>query len=416
MGVCGQSPSQHRRAQIAFASGRGVGVAVVAALALASAALTAQEVVELSGTDRPLRVSPEQVYRVGTGDEAWEQFGFLEQVGFDETGRLYVYDDESYRIVVVNPDGTLAHEFGREGEGPGEFILPMAFAVFRDGRAVVYDAGRSAILVFNPDGSYDTQIRISPPADGVLGLLAIEPFPSGDAVLSPVQVSVTVMDRVRREVTVDRRPLERIVLAGGEARWDLIAEHRNTGRSTAPSESVAFAPALMATPLPGGAAAFVDTTTYEVQVADGRGVMRVIRRPFEPRVVTDDMREAYRAARLDALVAELGDFGLVPAGVEPEEMFREALEQLQFHDVVSVVRSVKVDWGGMLWVERAGTEMTATGLGGGPIDVLSAEGEYRGTYPAGSLVMPSAFGPRGLLAFIEVDDPGVHSVVVRRLR
>lgn len=391
-------------------------MAVVAALAFASASLMAQEAVRLSGTDRPLRVDLEEVYRVGTGDEAWEQFGLLEQVGFDGAGRLYVYDDESYRIIVVNPDGTLAHQFGREGEGPGEFILPMAFAVFRDGRAVVYDAGRSAIMVFNPDGSYDTQVRISPPTDGVLGLLAIEPFPSGDALLSPVQVNVTIMDRVRREMTVDNRPLERMVLAGGEVRWELISGHRNTGHGSAPGEPVAFAPALMATPLPGGAAAFVDTTTYEVRVAEAGGVARVIRRPFEPRAVTDDLREAFRAAALESLVAELGDFDFVPAGVEPEDMFRETLEQLEFPDVVSVVRTVKTDWDGSLWVERSGTEVTIAGLRGGPIDVLSAEGDYGGTYPAGSLPMPSAFGPGGLLAFIEVDAAGVYSVVVRRLR
>lgn len=382
-----------------------------AALALASASLTAQEVVELSGTDRPLRVDLEEVYRVGTGNEEWEQFGLLEQVGFDGAGRLYVYDDESYRIVVVNPDGTFAHQFGREGEGPGEFDLPMAFAVFRDGRAVVYDAGRSAIMVFNPDGIYDTQVRIPMPAGGVLGLLALEPFPAGDALLSPGQVNATIIDIDRGNVTpADSRPLERMVLAGGEVRWELIAEHRSKGRDSAFDEPVAFAPALMATPLPGGAAAFVDTTTYEVRVAESGGVARVIRRPFEPRAVTEDVREAYRAAQLDAFLAAVDD-----VGVEIEDLFRETLEQLQFHDVVSVVRSVKADWGGMLWVERAGTVMTATGLSGGPIDVLSAEGEYRGTYPAGSLPMPSAFGPTGLLAFIEVDAWGVYSVVVRRL-
>lgn len=396
--------------------GRGIGVVVVATLVLASGSLAAQVAVDLPGTDRLLPVNLEEVYHVGTGNEAWEAFGLLDRVAFDDAGRLYIFDEQAYRIVVVGPDGTLTGQFGREGEGPGEFILPMGFTVFRDGRAVVYDAGRGALQVFQPSGAYESQIRVPPPADGTLSLIAVEAFPSGDALLSPMQVSVTVMDLEKREMTVDIRPLERMVLAGDEVRWELIAQHRGVGGGMTLREPVAFAPALMATPLPGGGAAFVDTTTYEVRVAEpGGAVVRVLRRPFEPRPVTDDMRESYRANRLAALIDELGDSPLVPDGVDAEAMFRELTARLQFHDVVSAVRSIRTDWDGMLWVERLGTEMTATGPGGGPIDMLSPEGAYLGTYPAGSFPMPSAFGPGGLLAFIEVDAMGVYSVTVRRI-
>ena len=51
----------------------------------------------------------------------------------------------------------------------------------------------------------------------------------------------------------------------------------------------------------------------------------------------------------------------------------------------------------------------------GPIDVLTAEGEYIGTYRAAATKMPDAFGPDGLAAFIELDEFEVPSVVVRRL-
>ena len=52
----------------------------------------------------------------------------------------------------------------------------------------------------------------------------------------------------------------------------------------------------------------------------------------------------------------------------------------------------------------------------GPIDVLTIDGGYVGTYPAGALQMPAAFGPDGLVAFIETDELDVETVVVRRLR
>ena len=39
----------------------------------------------------------------------------------------------------------------------------------------------------------------------------------------------------------------------------------------------------------------------------------------------------------------------------------------------------------------------------GPIDVLTADGEYVGTYRTGATRMPNAFGPDGLAVFIERD-------------
>ena len=52
---------------------------------------------------------------------------------------------------------------------------------------------------------------------------------------------------------------------------------------------------------------------------------------------------------------------------------------------------------------------------GGAIDVLTAEGDYLGTFPAGTTALPDAFGPDGLAAFIELDEFDVATVVVRRL-
>ena len=52
---------------------------------------------------------------------------------------------------------------------------------------------------------------------------------------------------------------------------------------------------------------------------------------------------------------------------------------------------------------------------GGPIDVVTADGEYVGTYSTDATAMPDAFGPDGLAAFIELDEFDVAGVVVRKL-
>ena len=51
----------------------------------------------------------------------------------------------------------------------------------------------------------------------------------------------------------------------------------------------------------------------------------------------------------------------------------------------------------------------------GPIDVLTPDGGYIGTFPVGTTAMPGVFGPDGLAAFIEFDEMDVARVVVRRL-
>ncbi len=47
--------------------------------------------------------------------------------------------------------------------------------------------------------------------------------------------------------------------------------------------------------------------------------------------------------------------------------------------------------------------------------MLSPDGRYIGTFPAGRLEMPDAFGLDGLAAFLETDEFDVPVVTVRRL-
>ena len=82
-----------------------------------------------------------------------------------------------------------------------------------------------------------------------------------------------------------------------------------------------------------------------------------------------------------------------------------------FYSVIPVIQRLSVTWEGRIWVMRQGDEI----LEDGPIDVLTGNGEYMGTYRTGATKMPNAFGPDGLAAFIELDEFEVPSVVVRRL-
>ena len=379
----------------------------------------AQEVIELPAQDRRLTTDLEEVYRVGgpSATEAWQSIGLVEWVGFDEAGRLFLFDEQALRIVVVNRGGGLERVFGREGEGPGEFSFPTAFAVFRDGAAVVYDAGRNAFLLFAPDGSFERQIRLTPgTVGGVVSVLGMEAAWRGQTVIPSVAITSTVFGP-GRQLTVEKGPVERVILSGQEAERVPIARHRRAGYAP-PEDPVVFEPTLRVAPLPGGGAVFLDSTTYSVNVADSAGgVVRVLRRSFRPREVTEGLRDSWRESRLELLRSELGGDLLDALPVaDRDQFFRDALSDLEFHDEVPVVRTLKTDWDGLIWVERTSETMTRDGLTGGPIDILSAEGAYIGTLPPGSVPMPSAFGPDGLVAFTEVDSLGVTTIAVKRFR
>ena len=407
----------------------------------------AQEVLELPGEDRMLDLRFEEVYRLGTtAGEAWEQFGNVGDIGFDGAGNLYVLDYQVDRVIVAGPAGEFVREFGRKGEGPGEFEEVHGLAVMREGGAIVTDSRRLIFHIFQADGRVERTVRM----DFTVEVLRIGNFvvqPGADAIIAVPSAADEFLPRIspwlsrsereRLGGTLEMPPvasshaIERIVLDGERAKTDTIAEgwmpaidegataawpawaQRNQRAAQLalgfpvlfPDLHRAFRPEFHWGVLPDGSVAFADSSTYTVKIAAiGSGVVRVLRRPIRPELVTNRIMRAERRRRLDEL----------QANAEPGEDLRDArerIEDLQFHPVVPVIRGLATTWDGHIWVVRRGEEH----LSDGPIDVLSADGRYLGSYPAGATAIPDAFGPGGLVAFIETDELDVETVVVKRV-
>lgn len=409
-----------------------------ACLLAACGALAAQEVIELPGEDRWLEAGFEEVYRTGAlGGEEWEQFGNVRMVAFDGAGQLYVFDDQANRVVVVGPDGEYRRSFGRPGEGPGEFRNPAALAVFRDGRAVVADTRHRAYHVFDANGDFERMVRMV--SEGATVRVSdLLPDPGGRAVFSAVGAPMLTMSFSRDAGSGSpppphtSRPVERLSLAGEVATKDTVAEgwlpnadEPGVGDvsgipvgSRLPRPRV-FDPRMLPGVLPDGGIVFSDSSAYAIKIArPGTGVWRVLTRPFHPVPVTAPIVEAERGRRLrDLEESPDGRGGVVINGVavSSEDMLRRARERianLRFFDEVSIVRDLATTWNGRIWVQRRGEDPSDDD---GPIDVLIADGRYAGTYPAGAIEMPDAFGPERLAAFVEEDELGVRVVVVKRL-
>jgi hypothetical protein len=394
----------------------------------------AQEQIDLPGRDHPLRMDVQEVFSVGsiTGDE-WETFSRLTGAAFDEQGNLYLLDADNFRVVKVGPDGSLVAEMGGEGEGPGEFGMPFALSVTREGEVRVFDFGYGGFAFFNPDGSYKTSVPmadgmmifpsgslLSHPAGGVLsaggGGMRIQRGPDGGMNFPTTRPVNLFSFSAEVEVTTVYEGWNPAT-AGGEPKL------RTTGGGGIQIQAPpirAFDPEIMAGILPDGRIAVVDSTTYQVKLfRPGGEVEQVLRRPFSPREVTRRDREAEKDRRLEAMAASGGprimmrtDDGTTSriATSQARAMAESRLESMEFADEIPLVVGMAVDWSGRIWVERNGDRVGEEG----PIDVLSPEGSYLGTLSPGEAKIPDAFGPGGLAAFIETDELDVPRVVVRR--
>ena len=218
---------------------------------------------------------------------------------------------------------------------------------------------------------------------------------SGDRgvdVVADIQLGVTsvreVVQAKRHKGTIQVEGEAENVMIGGGSLADALAQVGFPAH---------FEPPLLVGILPDGGIVHSDSSTYALKItpSGSREVARMIRRPFEPEPVTPAMERDYEERRA-ALVSEQRASGSVSFAIE-----------MPFYHEIPVLHDLSTTWEGRIWVQRRGEHPER----GGPIDVVTPDGDYVGTYSAEATAMPDAFGPDGLAAFIELDEFDVASVV-----
>ncbi|WP_420637220.1 hypothetical protein [Candidatus Palauibacter sp.] len=382
----------------------------------------AQEVVDLPAEDRLPSPELELVYRIGSaGAEAeWEEFSSIESLWFDGAGNLHLMDQTGgflgrARIVVVDPAGGLVTEFGRSGDGPGEFRAPRRMYVWADGTTLVQDIMHMGYHVFAPGGEFERMLGMEPGSD-------MRPERTGGRSVVGGSWDSSTGDEgrviLRFDLSSDEVSEQTLVEAWApreqEERSHTVEDIEDMVRA-----EWAFEPALLFDVLPSGGVAFSDSSAYAIKLTDPSGaVSRVLRRPIRPLPVTEAMRREERERRLERLRNPSVNVRGTPS---PQTMvtmnfLTEArmlgVESMRFYPEVPVIATVRTTWDGTLWIQRSaepGAEEP------GPIDVLAPDGRYLGTLAPDVLEMPAAFGPGGLVAFVETDAFDVPVITVRRL-
>ena len=427
--------------------------AALLATAAALLALVAPAIRPARAQDRPLTADFAEVYRAGGRDAPdWAQFSRPGPAAFDASGNLYVLDAAAPHVVVIGLDGQPRMVVGRAGEGPGEFELPSDVVVWRDGRFAVVDAGRNALHVFGPDGWFLRMVRWHPGPGNPLAMFAqvgrvMRPDPIGDGIyaqgaLDAMGDIIGALDQLtgagpEAGVGVDERGIEHIdiggenvvaepVLQGWRAPRDRPVDRitaqdlMNTANlPRASSGPMFYDPGLQWDVLPDGTIAYSDSSAYVIWLAREGLVRDVLTRPIQPEAVDEGIRRGtieWEIRRLqrssERMNAAADDPDVRAAMAQWDATRRERVENREFFDEVPVIRAIRATWDGAVWVQRRGEEPWNSE---GPIDVFSQQRQYLGTFPTGTTEMPLAFGPDGLVAFWEVDELDVPTIVVRRL-
>ena len=394
----------------------------------------------LDSPDISLAPGVEEVYTVGVLDGAeWEMFGSVGGVAFGEDGTLFILDRDAGHVVAVDRAGQFVRTMSNKGEGPGELSQPIGMAVFSDGGIGVNDLTRG-IQFFGRDGEFLREAAFNM-TDGAPGT-PIYALPDG-TILSAELVGGSLSRLLGGDdAEPEGRPIRRYRLDGTHevfyAAWPGPPGEETETETQAGNVRMVMS-GMEAFPLPlsfgvlrDGRVALADSVGYRIKILDASGqVTATLERPILPVAVTGEIRDAEREHRLAALAeggsgggggtfiitstvssgGTAGRGGSVGLDSEAVRRMREdRIESMVFPDVIPVIANLAVDWSDRIWVQRSALPGEP-----GPTDILTPDGQYFGTIAPDGLRIPAAFGPDGLLAYIDADELGVQRVRVVRL-
>ena len=400
--------------------------------------------------DRPLAWDDlSEVWRAGgLGAPQWAQFTRPDDMSFDGDGNLYVVDGEANHIVKIDADGRLVMTIGRPGEGPGEFKWLYDVLVWPDGSFAAIDGGHQAFHLFDAGGNFQRMVRWRAET-GAMNLdfnssRPMRPGPQPEVVYAQGLEDVltrmygAMAERIGAESgdKADERTIEAVSLAGDLATSEAVLQAWRPPRPEPPAaapdpanpemmaasfmEVPFFEPELRWDALPGGAIAYADSSTYRIRIVQDGTTLNTLTRPIPPRPVTPAIESRVR----EMLLREIDEREGTASGltgheaqraaieVEAAQALRKPIENMTFYPEIPVIAEIRVAPGGSVWVLR---QDAVNEDDDGLIDVFGPEGGYRGTFPADGPGMPDAFGPDGLVAYWELDELDVPSVVVRRV-
>lgn len=235
------------------------------------------------------------------GDES-EDYMFARPMGIWATDAAVYVADMNLGLRSYTRDGEFIRQYGRQGEGPGEYSELFSTAVLADGRVVAQ--GFEKLVFYQQDGTFDEEWRIQPVTDGYT--IQGGPF--------VVTAEGRMFLRVRRRIegATDPREAQGGYVQAGPEGWVgefLMMQRPEVDRSPimvpcpggrgACFLSIPYRPGgvVMLTPQLKLASGVTDRYRFRVESRDGS--VMVIER-FEEPVALTDLERRYHEAAIEA--------------------------------------------------------------------------------------------------------------------
>lgn len=313
-------------------------------------------IVDNRAPDRPAEWTLFEVAHLQAPDGALTAFpwGVAADPG---TGRIYVADRLTPRVVVFEQSGDHRGEYGRRGAGPGEFTSPAALSVDPYGALTVWDVGRGVLSRWSSEGDLLNERRAPVPHWGP----GVYEGP-GRLVTVTSETSGTEMRQTLVELKGDEQAILHTV-PRAMVMMELPCIRQPAARLFAPS--VIWASNHETVYVLNG-------TDYRIDAYTEGALAASIRRPVAPIRVTAQMAA-------DRVRMEYGAFMRL-CEVTPEQI----VDAVGHEDLMAAVQWMTVDPAGRLWVSRS-----PNGVDPSHVDVLDSDGRYLGTVEAA--VLPVAF-------------------------
>lgn len=356
------------------------------------------------GPGEAWRVADAPSLTIGTadGDAAYTLYGVRAAIRLED-GRIAIANQGLRQVKIYDPDGRHLQDFGREGEGPGEFMLLMDLwrapgdsivaADNRLARLTVFDrAGRVGRVISLQQGETPRQLFGRRTLDD--GSLLV----SG-AVRATEPPRVGLFDGGTREFdryAADGSRLNPIGALPQGLNWGY-----DTGNPYGPSYTAAPFSIFSPPHATDGVSVFLgDGTLAEVLQwsPDGR-LLRVVRWAAEPRPVTPELQEGYRQIRTES--ADTPEY---------RRTVQQSMEGIVFPDHLPVYETLRTDSEDHLWVKPYAPQWEVSGSWW----VFDPTGRWLGEVqiPEGLNVLD--IGRDDILGVVR-DDQDVERVVAYRL-
>jgi hypothetical protein len=322
-----------------------------------------------SAWTRPMAWSVEESPSLQIGSRNGEDstaFGSIRDAVRFSDGRFAVSDPMNGSVVVLGDGGEFQFTVGRKGGGPEEFRSLSGLWILTGDSIAAPDAAGDKTVIFAPDGAYSRTV-MGPRRgwNGHSGWETVGILPDGSFFATPF------LQRWEYALgqTVTTAPMYFFDREGQDQGPVISAPFRETVNDGNTRDNVIFGayPSFSA----DRAGVWLGfPIKYELWHIAPNGIDRIVRRPWTPEILSEEVKETWRGWRRSAF----------PENVEP--FVEETLEREPMADHLPAFEEVLVSRDGYLWVQEQF-----------PLAEQTPETWERG-YPEGRSSW-SVFGPNG---------------------